>query len=342
MQNEHENAFPRTESFERAFGIPYTSTIKCVNSTVDSWKRVAKKMHDLKPSLHLKIYPHSIANEYLVENSFGFSMRKGQGHLQNIVEYGNSKTKHELNFQMKMCNTPFHQYEKIKLRDKGYQEINPALKSKLNLNDLKKIYSANDKPQEDEEEETEPMSPSDEATLQAFYRLAKSVPRQTNRCRWRATSEKTPRSLEKNNLGIIKVNDIVFIESVHRVLFLIVQKETTLVNVTKTVSVKQLNDDQCMEVPVEKLLTHRGKIFILPEYLYEAEGTEINVSEAVKSTFAHVFDSMHSSALCDEDWAALFQLTDSTNIEQHPNTSSDQPGPVEKLFEPSRKRKRTS
>lgn len=126
-------------------------------------------------------------------------MKKGQGHLQTQMEYTQSKRKHALDFQMKMCDTPFEQYTKVKLRDKGYQEINPALKSKVSL-DLSKVFSKKGK--SEEKTLSSLLSPEDEKILKTSWLLSKSVPRQTNRSKWREKSGYRPNMLmEKKDSG---------------------------------------------------------------------------------------------------------------------------------------------
>ena len=129
----------------------------------------------------MQVYPRAVGNEYLVENAFGFTMKKGQGHLQTQIEYTQSKRRHSVDFQMKMCETPFHQYTKVKLRDKGYQEINPALKSKVSLGDLSALFSNKAKKREESRALATSLSPADEQVLKTVWLLSKSVPLQTNR-----------------------------------------------------------------------------------------------------------------------------------------------------------------
>ena len=125
------------------------------------------------------------------------------------MEYEQAKGKHALEFQMCLCDVPFHQYIKVKLHDKGYQDINSAMRSKLDLNDLLEIYShcavKNTSVQREQI-----LSPDDKKVLKAAFLLTKSVPRQTNCCKWREASGYSPNLLAEKNNGKVKQGDLVF------------------------------------------------------------------------------------------------------------------------------------
>ena len=221
MQSERQNDFPGRETFYRHNGVPFTETIDCIQKTVSALKGLAERLNFLEPGLHLQVYPHAVGNEYLVENAFGFTMKKGQGHLQTQIEYTQSKRRHSVDFQMKMCETPFHQYTKVKLRDKGYQEINPALKSKVSLDDLSTLFSNKAKKREESRALATSLSPADEQVLKTAWLLSKSVPRQTNRAKWRAQSGHAPNMLmEKKDKGYIKKGYLVFFASYEGIVYL--------------------------------------------------------------------------------------------------------------------------
>ena len=352
MQESRLALYPQHESFRRNYGIPYTGTIQCIQMSVDGWKSIADRLNSLSPGLHLEIYPHSVANEYLVENAFGMVMKAGQGHLQTAEEYTTSKRKHSLNFQMNMCETPFHQYQKVKVRDKGYQELNPALKSKLKLNDLREIFSRNlsGKSNKGNSSEVE-VSEEDKCVLKSFYHLSKSVPRQTNRCKWRAAAEQTPNLPAENDDGKVKEGDIVFYESLDGIMYLIVVKDMLLLNVDSAVEVKQIDSSDIHRVPVNKLLVHDGKIVILPSYLYSVEENEIIVADIAHTTFTHILEKCrYKSILSDEEWFTLFESEDtektdapkkgvSSKKNKQPNTSDKNPGRLfRKMVHPPKKK----
>ena len=104
-------------------------------------------------------------------------MRKGQGHNQAMDEYLQSKRRHAANFQMRLCDVPFNQDISVKLKDKGYQSINPAMKSKIPISKLKEIFDVDHMSDDvNVEEEKEPLSIEDQNLLQSAYLLSKSVP----------------------------------------------------------------------------------------------------------------------------------------------------------------------
>ena len=123
-----------------------------------------------------------------------------------MAEYIQSKRRHAVDFQLRMTATPFNQHCKVKVRDKGY----PALEKRegrLTINDLKEIFKNIDQKGGRNEEKVE------EALIlkQAFY-ITKSVPRQTNRCKWREKSGFNPNMLmpSEPSSGKLFANDLVF------------------------------------------------------------------------------------------------------------------------------------
>ena len=91
------------------------------------------------------ISPHALTNEALVERSFGFTMKRGQGHQQNMMEYIQSRRNVVVDFMIKMCITPFNQYTKVKLRDKGYQNLDDDRKSKIKVEKLLDLFPSTKK-----------------------------------------------------------------------------------------------------------------------------------------------------------------------------------------------------
>ena len=50
-----------------------------------------KTLKELNGGNEINVYSHSVSNESWIEHSFGFQQKKGQGNLQNMVEYIQSK-----------------------------------------------------------------------------------------------------------------------------------------------------------------------------------------------------------------------------------------------------------
>ena len=304
MQLSQEEKYPKRKTFTRENGLPYTATIQCVQATVSAWKGVSERLNSIQPGLHLEVYPHAVANEYLVENSFGCTIRKGQGHNQNQMEYVQSKRKVSVNFQMDMCEKPFHHYTKVKVRDKGYQEINPALKSKVKLDDLCKLFQEDAKTVEDPVE----VSPEDQDILHTAFLFSKSVPRQTNRCKWREQAEHTPNLLEEVHAGKLKVDDLVFYEMYDgSIVYFKVLKETLLINSTKNLDLVPLNQTSIQSVPIDKLMVHEGQIVAMPSYCYSEDNGVLDFVDVAKEMFSHILDQNRcTDPLTDEEWSVIF------------------------------------
>ena len=148
VQEEAGKQFTKWNSFTGLHGTAFTKTVKCLKSTMDSWKALVAKLNYLDASLTDKVNPHVITNESIIEHSFGFLHQKGQGQLQTMYEYLHSKVKCEIDFQLRMSDCPFNQNVKTKLGDKAYQEIHEERKGKLSMDELWKILLV-DKQKED-------------------------------------------------------------------------------------------------------------------------------------------------------------------------------------------------
>ena len=88
------------------------------------------------------MYFHAISNESVIEHTFGFTHKQGQGHHQDQKEYVESKRRHSVDFHIRNAETPFCQYVKTKLRDIGYQCLIDSGKIKLSANDIEDIFKA--------------------------------------------------------------------------------------------------------------------------------------------------------------------------------------------------------
>jgi len=167
----------------------------------------------------------------------------------------------------------------------------------------------------------------------------KSVPRQTNRSKWRQASGYTPNLLtEKIDDGKVKKGDLVFFESLDGIIYLKVQIDTLLTNSMQTIDVIALsNEDKVRTVPIDKLLTHNGLTLILPSYLYTLDCGEIVVTNVAQDIFSHILDQcQHKGQLSDEDWVILFSADVN---ESSPSANSSKPKkksvkrPSERLYE---------
>ena len=125
-------------------GATASATIQCLNETIDSWSVLCKRLDYFKAGLSKSVYPHAICSESKVEHSFGSVKKSGQGHLLTVEEYIQAKRSTQVDFQLGMCDLPFCQEIKSKLRDKGYHDVKERGKLNISLSQLQDIFR-NDK-----------------------------------------------------------------------------------------------------------------------------------------------------------------------------------------------------
>ena len=145
MQELSEEKYPNRTSFTGAEGSVPTATINCFNETINGWNALMKRANHFQKDLGKSIYPHSIVSESKVEHAFGFTKQSGQGHLLTLEEYVQAKRSNQIDFQLRMCDLPFSQKIKSKVRDKGYQDIQEHGRLDLSLSQIKEIFSSSDK-----------------------------------------------------------------------------------------------------------------------------------------------------------------------------------------------------
>ena len=71
MQKAKEELYPTRTSFIHVDGMPWTTTIKCLISTWNSWKALQKRLEFFNQNLVTQVDPHTITNESLIEHGWG-------------------------------------------------------------------------------------------------------------------------------------------------------------------------------------------------------------------------------------------------------------------------------
>ena len=106
-----------------------------------------------------------------------------------MEEYVQAKRSTRVNFQLKMCNLPFVQEVKSKLRDKGYQEVQERSKLNLSLKQIQKIFKSG----EERCQRTETVATEQEVlALKKVFVLAKESPKKPPRKpKWPENKPKT-------------------------------------------------------------------------------------------------------------------------------------------------------
>ena len=303
LQQEAVERDPGRSSFKGADGMPFSDTIHCLESTIDSWKTLEKRVELMEGGSSSGIYPPSIGSEKNVEHSFGYVKKKGQGHNQDMRECLISKRRHTVDFQIRMCKTPFCQDTKEKIQDKGYQQIE-GNRFKITIKGLRQIFQLSEK--ESCSHHFPDITEEDEHLLKKAYLFTKSVPRQSNRAKWREKSGFQPNMLLEQNIpGMLYKDDLVCCRSIEDTLmFLVVQDDVLLNHIDVKISVCFPGGTINFQVATDKLVTENGQIMALPKQLYKIIEGEVILSDAVSRDF-EVLQLNQGEMLTDEEWALL-------------------------------------
>ena len=89
-------------------------------------------------------------------------------------------------------------------------------------------------------------------------------------------------------------------------LYLIVQKDTSLTDVDGLIPVVSVADGMRFDIKCDKLLVHKGQIFTVPSQLYKLDEAVISFSEVVDNTFESVDSG--TSGFDDNDLALLLDV----------------------------------
>ena len=150
----------------------------------------------------------------------------------------------------------------------------------------------------------------DQNLLHKAQIIAKSVPRQTNRAKWRERSGFAPNLLlEKCVPGMLHLNDLVCCRSMtDSLMFLIVQEDVLLSNNDVRVLVRFPDGTVNFSISSDKLVVDQGQIMVLPMQLYEVKDGEVTLADAVKADF-ELLSTQQANDLSEEEWAVLTDLT---------------------------------
>ena len=312
MQGEAEKRQLGRKSFSGREGMPFSATIQCLEATVLSWKVLQKRMEMIEIGSAAKVLPHTLLSESYIEHSFGNVKKSGQGQNQTMDEYVASKRRVAFNFQLKMCQMPFWQHSREKLQTKAYQELE-SNDCSLTIKDLKEIFAfsrKNNIPKISHE-----LTENDEHLLRKAYLLAKSVPRQSNRSKWREQSGYQPNMLtETVTRWMLCKDDLVCCHSAasHDMTYLIVQQEVELDDSSKTILVSEPGRNSVFSISIEKLITEKGQIFTIPSQLYELdEKNNLQFPDIVEESVAELL-SAEKQKIGDDDLALLLEESSDT------------------------------
>ena len=271
MQEERDAKYPKRTTFQGPEGSVYSTTIDCFIETVSSWKAILRRLDHFDTSLKEKVSSRCINNESPMEHSFGFTVKKSQFELQPMDEYISNKCKHETDFLMRNADLPFCQYTKVKLRDKGYQELCEE-KSKLNMDVFWNIFMKNN--EKEVTDDTEEPSEEDLFLLHQAYLMTKTVPRRSNRSHWKEKSGFGPTMLPNQSVDKLFAGDLVMTKSFNNLIYLKVLADVSLENKEALVPVSPVDNLKVKEVSsINDLLVDEGTIVSIPESLYQINAT---------------------------------------------------------------------
>ena len=133
---------------------------------------------------------------------------------------------------------------------------------------------------QDAQEPVEDISDGDMKILKYAFNLAKSVPRQSNRCKWRAKSGYMPDMLQQSssNSGKLFAGDIVFFQSLdNRLINLVVTEDTILSDLDMSLKVKMLQSEELnriYSIKLAQLFKDSGQTVVIPSTLFKFEDGE--------------------------------------------------------------------
>ena len=146
----------------------------------------------------------------------------------------------------------------------------------------------------------------DEKVRKAAFFLTKSLPRQTNCCKWREASGYSPNLLAEMKNGEVKLGDLVFFESFEGIVYLIVRKDELLTDNNQFLDVSPVNSEKVKPIAGEKLMTDNDLILVVPSYLFSTDNNGIIFTDVAQEIFSNIVDKqMYSSLLSDDEWALL-------------------------------------
>ena len=322
--------FPTLNVFNKKHGSVATDTLKCLDDSIEAWNALCSRLDYFDPTLKDSVVPHTVMNESIVEHQFGFTVKKGQSTLQSMQEYVQNKAKHVIDFLIKMCEVPFNQDVKVKLRDKGYQHIHDTMVSKISVDELWEILNATSrdtlkKKVTDDGDEDAKTDEIDSSLYKAFL-LTKSVPRKSNRAKWKEESGYAPNFLNEadNEMDLLQ-GDMVFAPNLDGTIIklIVAEKKRSLKDPTAMVLVKNIEDEQTFHVLISSLILHKGCVAILPSNMFLIEPNNIDFSPVAEQMLLELNEVR--SIYSDRDMALLPEVDSNQLAEQLHELDSSPP-----------------
>ena len=314
MKSERIEKYPSRKQLYGYQGAVFGDTIRCIEDTVSTWEVNIKRLEFLISDSVDKVDPHAFTNENLIEHSFGFTKLQGQTQLQSLKEYLYNKLKHEIDFQLKLCNVNFCQKVKVKLRDKSYQHIDEEQKSVLDPHDLWEILGLGQKRTNEDSVE---LDPKDAKILQHAYLVTKAVPRQSNRAKWKDQSGYGP-TMPTVDGAYIDKEDLVFCVDPFNTLKKLLVMEKVEIKANSIVVVSELEVEgsgaqtkptklsNLQSVPLSSLLMDKGLVFVIPSGMFRIQGVHVELSDIASQLLQDcVDDNSRQPPYSDEQYAQL-------------------------------------
>ena len=182
--------------------------------------------------------------------------------------------------------------------------MDPSFQSKIDVQDFWDVFkvtqSIDDKPE---------LSEEDAKLLNQAYLMTKSVPRRSNRSKWKDEANYSPNLMcgQAENDGKLLSGDIIFSKVLNKVLALKVIADTPLLDMDGLVEVEVLDGTCTLEsIKIHDLVTERGLIFVVPSLLYHIEDGLVIFKDTVSLSVEDVINSIQTASLyTDEELADL-------------------------------------
>ena len=114
----------------------------------------------------------------------------------------------------------------------------------------------------------------------------------------------------------MRAGDIICYESMDGIIFLKVQSDLLLTDVTQEIEVIEVLTGSTRMVPLKNLILDGSNILVIPSYLYKDEDGDFLFTSVAEEIFANIIDKRYTSNLTEEEWLVVCSVESSTN-EKH-------------------------
>ena len=173
------------------------------------------------------------------------------------------------------------------------------------------------------------ITENDNIILRQAFLLAKSVPRQSNRTKWRERSGFQPNLLQESVESVgsrcLSSGDMVFSRGLeNELLFLVVQSNAVLNGETPSVQACEARKELKMNVPLEKLLLDKGLVAVVPSTLFVMpEEGDVIFDEVVNEMIQYLSNELNEMESHSDDDLSILLSIPSTSSQKRDHDVED-------------------